>query len=109
MRKIVWTDAKGRTCIDTPNSTIAELFGEDIAEQVAWDALNPDAIKPRWVDESEIPTDRTFRDALKPDLTYDMDKARLIAQRLLDTTKKPITLSPEVMAAKTPEDLKALS
>lgn len=48
-------------------------------EDAAWIRLPEDAINPHWVDESDIPTDRTFRNALLADLSHDISKAKLIA------------------------------
>ena len=101
----------------------------------------PDATDIRIVERAEIPTDRTFRNALKSDLTHDMEKCRSIwrdkmrdaRKRLLaaldveyqradetgDAQEKlsvaaakrelrDVTAVPEIDAAKTPEELKAV-
>jgi len=44
----------------------------------------------RIADEDEIPVDRTFRNALKNDLTHDMDKAREIWRDKLREERKPL-------------------
>lgn len=78
MRRIAYSRPDGKTAIVTPVINIkgeAEGFSEADAEKRAWDRLPKDAINPVWVEISDIPTDRTFRDALKPDMTHDIEKA----------------------------------
>mgnify|MGYP007100107892 CR=1 FL=1 len=93
MRKIVYETPSGGLCIVSPAAPSFEL--------AAWMRLPQDAINPRWVDESEIPSDRAFRGALKHDLTYDMNKARGIHKEKLRTLRKPLleSLDQEYMRA----------
>lgn len=65
-------------------------------EQRAWDRLPADAIEPRFVDEAEVPVDRTFRDAWKPDLTVDMDKARAIHKDRMRAGRAPLMAALDV-------------
>lgn len=98
MRKIVYTRPDGRLCVVHP-------AGED-QEQRAWSKLPPDAIDPKWIDESEIPADRTFRNAWKQEggkIECDMAKAKEIA---LGRMGKQSDVA--VAAATTPEELKAV-
>ena len=84
MRKIIFTNLDGGLIIVSPVINTfgeAEGFTEEQAEQRAWSKLPVDAINPRFVVESEIPTDRTFRDAwadTATKITVDMIKARNI-------------------------------
>lgn len=66
--------------------------------------LPPTAINARIVDDTDIPVDRTFRNALMPDLTYDMVKCRLLAARKLNVSET----DPRVVSAQTPDELKVL-
>lgn len=86
MRRIVYTRPDGGLSIVIPViNTLPRLedISEAAAEQRAWDKLPLDAINPRFVTVAEIPTDRTFRDALKSDLTHDMVKCREIHKNKL--------------------------
>ena len=84
MRKIIFTNLDGGLAVVSPVVNTfgeAEGFTEADAEKRAWDTLPSDAINPKWCDESEIPTDRTFRAAwvnTDSKLTIDMAKARNI-------------------------------
>ena len=96
MRKIIYSRPDGRLCVTTPGA------GKD---QRAWDKLPPDAINPQWVDEKDIPTDRTFRNAWKATgaaIECDMTRAKEIALQRLGKTSDAA-----VEAATTPEELKA--
>ena len=65
MRKILFTNTDGSLSVVHPTrNTIGETLTTDAEiEQRAWDKLPVDAINPVFVDESVIPTDRTFRNA----------------------------------------------
>ena len=84
MRKIVFTRPDGGVSVIHPNLNThgePEGFTEADAEQRAWDKLPANALNPRWVNESDVPTDRTFRDAwtdTTSELDIDMAKARQI-------------------------------
>ena len=72
MSKILYTNAEGTLCVVTPinkNKTI-----EEIAAQVV-----PDGISYEIIEDSAVPTDRSFRDAWKQNnktIETDMTKAR---------------------------------
>jgi hypothetical protein len=65
MRKILFTNTDGSLSVVHPaRNTFGETLTTDAEiEQRAWDKLPVDAINPVFVDESVIPTDRTFRNA----------------------------------------------
>ena len=65
MKKIIYTNSDGILCVVHPcRNTIGETLTTDLEiEQRALDKLPVDAINPMFVDESAIPTDRTFRNA----------------------------------------------
>lgn len=92
MRKIIYQRTDGGISVVTPAFNLNDPAGwtEADSEQRAWDKLPPDAINPRFADESEIPADRTFRNAWKADLTVDMVKAREIHRAKLRDIRKPL-------------------
>jgi len=84
MRKILFTNTDGSVSVIHPvRNTIGETLTTDAEiEQRAWDKLPVDAINPVFVDESAIPTDRTFRNAWEHSgnsVTQNITKAKTIA------------------------------
>jgi len=84
MRKILFTNTDGSLSVVHPVcNTIGETLTTDVEiEQRAWDKLPVDAINPVFVDESVIPTDRTFRNAWEHggnSITQNITKAKNIA------------------------------
>ena len=84
MRKILFTNTDGSLSVVHPVcNTIGETLTTDAEiEQRAWDKLPVDAINPVFVDESVIPTDRTFRNAWEhggDSVTQNITKAKNIA------------------------------
>lgn len=81
---VVYQNADGNTVIVHPSpSLIARLGGIDeaiAALQSRADCVPPTAAAVSVRGKAEIPTDWTFRNAWKPDLTVDMPKARTIHQ-----------------------------
>lgn len=65
MKKIIYTRPDGGLFVVNPvRNTVGETLKTDAEiEQRAWDCLPADAINPQFVDASEIPADRTFRNA----------------------------------------------
>lgn len=80
MRRIIYERPDGGISIVTPVFNIRESKGwtDADSEQRAFAKLPANAINPRFIEESEIPQDRTFRDAWKHDLTIDTKKAEAI-------------------------------
>ena len=94
MRKIIYTMPDGGLAVvHTVRNTVGETLTTDAEiEQRAWNRLPTEAINPVFVDASDIPTDRTFRDAWKADgskVTHDMDKCRAIHTDRLRTLRAP--------------------
>lgn len=84
MRKILFTNIDGSLSVVHPVcNTIGETLTTDAEiEQRAWDKLPVDAINPVFVDESVIPTDRTFRNAWEhggDSVIQNITKAKTIA------------------------------
>lgn len=95
MRKIVYMRPDGGLSVVIPViNTIGEVDGfiESDAEKRAWDKLPTDAINSRFVEESEIPTDRTFRNAWEDigSVVVNMPKAREIYKELLRQKRTPL-------------------
>lgn len=95
MRKIIYTRPDGGLSIVHPAfNTIGEVEGFTTAdaELRAWNNLITKGITPRWLDASEIPTDRTFRDAWVDTgiITVDMTKAKEIHKNKLRSLRKPL-------------------
>lgn len=92
MRKIVYTNSSGILCVVHPvRNTIGETLTTDAEiEQRAWDKLPVDAINPVFVDESVIPTDRTFRNAWEhggDSVIQNITKAKNIAHDVRRTAR----------------------
>ena len=95
MRKIVFTRPDGGMSVVTPALNTfgeAEGFTEASAEKRAWDKLPKDAINPRWADASEVPTDRSFRNAWGDSgkVVVNMPKAREIHKEHLRQKRAPL-------------------
>lgn len=92
MRKIVYETADGIVVVHPVRNTFPEpeALSDAEVEQRAWDRLPADAINPRFVAPEDVPTDRTFREAWKPDLTLDMDRARDIWRDKMRAAREPM-------------------
>ena len=112
-RKIIYTRPDGGVSIVHPvRNTVGETLTTDAEiEQRAWDKLPAYAITPRYIEVSEIPADRTFRDAWKADFTIDLDKAKAIHTKRLQGIEKakvpdlPILTTDAIVAATTIDEL----
>lgn len=80
--------------VTTDGVAVMSLLSEttNVDEEVAkWKTSNPDKyVSHSQVEDSDIPTDRTFRNAWKGDLTVDMSKARDIQKNILRKLRKPL-------------------
>lgn len=86
IRKIVYTRPDGGISVVTPvrnTHPVLETLTDAEIEQRAFAKLPPDAINPVFVDPTMIPTDRSFRNAWKHDLTVDIPKAQEITRQRL--------------------------
>ena len=103
MRRIIYTRPDGglsvvRPIINThPNP---ENITEAEAEQRAWDRLPSNAINPKFIEESAVPSDRTFRDAWMMSgngiIEHDMEKCRAIHRQRLRTLRAPLLIKLDV-------------
>lgn len=110
MRKIIYTRLAdgGLSVVHPVRNTLPqrdpELTDAKI-EQRAWDKLPKDAINPRWADETELPTDRSFRNAWidgGTKIECDIAKCQEITKGRLRVERAPL------LAALDVEFLKAL-
>ena len=101
MRKIIFTRSDGGISVVHPvRNTLGETLTTDAdIEQRAWDKLPDDAINPQYVDESVIPTDRTFRNAWTVEagtVIVDIDKAKALTKDRLRAERKPLLEAQDV-------------
>lgn len=105
MRRIVYTRPDGGLSVVVPTrNTFQKINGQVVKksealtdaaiEQRAWERLPADAINPRWVEDADIPQDRTFRNAWAVDgggrLVTDMPRARIIRQNQLREMRRQL-------------------
>ena len=101
MRKIIFTRFDGGISVVHPvRNTLGETLTTDAEiEQRAWDKLPDDAINPQYVDESVIPTDRTFRNAWTVEagnVVVNIDKAKVLTKDRLRAERKPLLEAQDV-------------
>lgn len=98
------------------NGNEGEL-SDDHIEKRAWEAVAPYAINPQWIEQPDVPSDKTYRDAWYHDggkIQTNMKKATAIHVRntLSDNALTHSQLDDQfhkaIAAAKTPEELKAV-
>ena len=86
--KIIYKTATGIAIIHpTGELSIEEVAAKDV----------PAGVPYRIVNDDEVPSDRTFRNALKYDLTVDMTKAVVITQDRLRAERKPLMDAQDVL------------
>lgn len=92
MKVILYTRPDGGVSVVHPaDSGRLKNEAEDVwMERVKERSVPQDATDIRIVDASVIPTDRTFRNAWKPDLSVDMTKAREIRRDQLRLQRKKL-------------------
>lgn len=67
-----------RFVVETPDGVAIVQVTGLLPDEEALKKAHPDMIAAREINESDVPLDRTYRDAWKADLTVDMRKARSI-------------------------------
>ena len=93
--KIVYKTATGVAIIHpTGELSIEEVSAKDVPAGVPFRIINDD----------EVPSDRTFRNALKYDLTVDMTKAQGITKDRLRTERAPLLTALDVQYQRATED-----
>jgi hypothetical protein len=110
MKKIVYTRPDGGLSIVVPaaKEKLEQQLGvlsEAQYEKHVYDrSVPPDAINPREIEDSEIPSDREFRNAWKDDsnsIGFDLDKAKDIQLERIRKAREPklVELDKEFMLA----------
>jgi hypothetical protein len=91
----VFVKNDGRVVVRTPciSRNDPKGFTEDDALKRALATVPKDATQTRVIDESQVPVDRTFRNAWKADLTVDMPKAREIHREHLRALRAPLLVA----------------
>lgn len=69
---------------------------EDFVARIQKKDVPKDAEEVRIIEADDLPTDRTFRNALEPDLTVNMTKARDIWKDAMRDARKPLLLDLDV-------------
>ena len=93
--KIIYPTATGVAIIHpTGELTIEEVAKKDV----------PAGVPFRIVNDDEVPSDRTFRNALKYDLTVDMTKAQGITKDRLRAERAPLLTALDVQYQRATED-----
>ena len=92
-----------------PGPVPVETLGQHWLDYIMDKDVPRDAMNARVVDDADIPTDRTFRDALTVRLDYDMAKARDIWRDKIRVARAPklATLDIEYQRADEAADAKA--
>ena len=110
--KIIYTDSSGNTCIvnPAPKESVAKFFPElsimtefEYAEWIKAKDVPADATNVSIVAADAIPTDRTFRNALKHDLTFDKQKCVDITNNRLRRERAPLLAELDVQVIRAQE------
>ena len=110
--KIVYTDNSGNTCIVNPArqedvaKTIPEVASMTTLEYIEWiksKDIPADATNISIVPADSIPVDRTFRNALKHDLTHDKQKCVDITNNRLRSERAPLLAELDVQVLRAQE------
>ena len=110
--KIVYTDNSGNTCIVNPArqedvaKALPEIAAMTQAEFIEWikaKDVPADATNVSIVAADAIPTDRTFRNALKHDLTHDKQKCIDITNDRLRRERAPLLAELDVQVIRAQE------
>ena len=110
--KIVYTDNSGNTCIVHPLNqsdvavTVPEVAAMTPLEFIEWikdKDVPADATNVSIVAADAIPTDRTFRNALKHDLTHDKQKCVDITNARLRAERAPLLAELDVQVIRSQE------
>lgn len=90
MQRIIYEQDDGTVAIVIPSprwkGTLEELASQVVPQGVSWEVVPTDT----------IPSDRTFRNAWKRDLTVDMPKAREIVKAKLRVDRAPLLAALDV-------------
>ena len=106
--RIIYTDNSGNTCIviPAPQAKLPEANGMTQAEFIEWikaKDVPADATNVSIVTADAIPVDRTFRNALKHDLTHDKQKCVDITNNRLRAERAPLLAELDVQVIRAQE------
>lgn len=92
MKAIVYTRPDGGVSIvhPAPGARRPKETEAEFVERIRQKDVPKDATNVRIIDKSGVPSDRTFRNAWKADLTVDMPKAREIHREHLRQMRAPL-------------------
>jgi hypothetical protein len=98
MKTIVYTRPDGGCSVvhPAPAARRAKETEAAFVERIRQKDVPKDATDVRIIDKSEVPTDRTFRNAWRGDLTVDMPKAREIHRDHLRQMRAPLLAALDV-------------
>jgi hypothetical protein len=96
---IIYTQDNGTVAIIRPTEEALAIYGIDAIAKKDVPAGKPFSI----VDAATIPSDRTFRNAWKGDLTVDMPKAVNITKERLRAERAPLLIAQDVLMARAQE------
>jgi hypothetical protein len=102
MKKIIFTRSDGGISVVHPvRNTLGETLTTDAEiEQRAWGKVPDNAINPQFVEETAIPSDRTFRNAWVVEagnVIVDIGKAKSLTKDRLRAERKPLLEAQDVM------------
>lgn len=112
MMKIVYTDNSGNTCIVNPAAQenvakvlpdVANMSTMEYVEFIKNKDVPADATNISIVPADSIPVDRTFRNALKHDLTHDKQKCVDITNARLRAERAPLLAELDVQVLRAQE------
>lgn len=112
MKRIVYTRPDGGMSVVVPTGAFIEKFSSEEEAMVAVQdrSVPPEATDVRLVEESEIPADRTFRNAWENkngSCAVNMNRARTIATEHIRKTGGTVDAQ-AIASCRTPEELRAL-
>jgi len=96
---IIYTQDNGTVAIIRPTEEALAIYGIDAIAKKDVPAGKPFSI----VDAATIPSDRTFRNAWKGDLTVDMPKAVNITKERLRAERAPLLAAQDVLMSRAQE------
>ena len=96
MKKIMYVDSEGNTCVVHPVINIDEQITDDEAFERAYKKLPANALNIQVVEPDVVPKDRAFRNAWKLEnksITVDIPKAKEIWKNKMREARAPKLLS----------------
>ena len=92
-QRIIYQTDEGGVAVITPSTEALEQYG---IEAIAFKDV-PTGKPFKIVDTTDVPSDRTFRNAWKHDLTVDFPKAQALTKERLRSDRKPLLAAQDVL------------